>query len=115
MVWYGPTFLQILRATDIQGVAVTVVVDTTHPQGLDDANDETLDMETANLPPTTTTTTTIGGGDNGGGGYIQLPSTSPTPTVPNLCAICLDAYSEGETLVWSSNQQCHVRERNDII
>jgi hypothetical protein len=110
MVWYGPTSLQILRATDIKGAAVTVV-DGTHPYGQnnndgdDDTNDETVDMENAHPPPTTTTTH---GGDNGGG-FIQLPSTSPTATVPNLCAICLDAYSEGETLVWSSNQQCHVR------
>lgn len=27
-------------------------------------------------------------------------------SVPNLCAICLEEYHEGETIVWSSNKNC---------
>jgi hypothetical protein len=28
-------------------------------------------------------------------------------SVANFCAICLDSYDEGETIVWSNNADCH--------
>jgi hypothetical protein len=29
-----------------------------------------------------------------------------TDTVPNVCAICLDTYKQGDSVVWSCNKSC---------
>jgi hypothetical protein len=36
---------------------------------------------------------------------ILLPRHNPS-SISNLCAICLDSYQAGETVVWSSNLEC---------
>ena len=46
----------------------------------------------------------------------SLPSNHQPSRVPNLCAICLDHYSLGDTLVWSANAECsHVYHRDCLI
>ena len=40
------------------------------------------------------------------GGTVQLPSTAGSRKVPSTCAICLEAYQEGETIAWSTGNQC---------
>lgn len=39
-------------------------------------------------------------------GYIKLRTVSGKRTVPNCCAVCLCPYTQGETIVWSSNGKC---------
>lgn len=39
----------------------------------------------------------------GNNGYLKLPTQAH---VPNCCAICLGDYEVGDTVVWSSNQEC---------
>jgi hypothetical protein len=44
-----------------------------------------------------------------GPGLLVIPGrVSPqTETVPNNCAICLEAYKPGEIVVWSGNPECN--------
>lgn len=39
----------------------------------------------------------------GNNGYLKLPTQAQ---VPNCCAICLGDYEVGDTVVWSSNEEC---------
>jgi hypothetical protein len=46
-----------------------------------------------------------------GGGEVILPrggdeNENASSMIPNLCAICLDSYHVGETVVWSNNTEC---------
>jgi len=42
-------------------------------------------------------------------------SDDPIPTVPNECAICLEEYHEGDTIVWSTNQNCQHAFHRDCL
>lgn len=37
----------------------------------------------------------------------RVLSNDENPKVPNSCAICMDSYHEGQTVVWSYNSECH--------
>jgi hypothetical protein len=39
---------------------------------------------------------------------IQLPhgSKNGSRRVPNCCIVCLSGYDEGDTIVWSNNEEC---------
>ena len=39
-------------------------------------------------------------------GVLDLPRKQYPRAVPNFCAICLEAYRQNETVVWSSNIDC---------
>ena len=46
--------------------------------------------------------------ENGFGLLIIPGRVAPqTETVPNNCAVCLEAYEPGETVVWSGNPKCN--------
>ena len=47
-------------------------------------------------------------------GMIYLDGNHPK-SVSNLCAICLEEYHEGETIVWSSNKNCQHAFHQDCL
>jgi hypothetical protein len=46
---------------------------------------------------------------------LELPRKHYPRTVPNACAICLEAYKPDETVVWSSNIDCSHAFHQDCI
>jgi hypothetical protein len=52
-------------------------------------------------------------------GVLFLPqreALQPKKPVPNLCAICFDAYQPGDAVVWSNNPQCcHVFHEGCVV
>ena len=48
-------------------------------------------------------------------GVLDLPRKHYPRAVPNVCAICLEAYRPNETVVWSSNIDCSHAFHQDCI
>jgi hypothetical protein len=48
-------------------------------------------------------------------GILDLPRKHYPRAVPNVCAICLEAYKTDETVVWSSNIDCSHAFHQDCI
>jgi hypothetical protein len=48
-------------------------------------------------------------------GILDLPRKRYPRAVPNVCAICLEAYKPDETVVWSSNIDCSHAFHQDCI
>jgi hypothetical protein len=55
-------------------------------------------------------------GEEEDSGILDLPRKHyPHAAVPNVCAICLDAYKPDDTVVWSSNIDCSHAFHQDCI